>query len=152
VSKLLFASRSLVTFATMCVRILSVLTAIVNQLASGLQPFLAGGVSIALQKPNRGVRPLCCGDPIRRLVGKCFCIGGKDEISKEFWSKNFGVGCPGGVEVVAHSLRNVLDGPAGPTDALLKIDFRNAFNMICSRHLREVSRFVSMDAVVLRST
>src|SRR4051812_49511405 len=55
------------------------LTRAVNVLASGeapffLQPFLAGGVSIALAKPNRGVRPLCCSDPLR-LVAKCFCVG-----------------------------------------------------------------------------
>ena len=79
--------------------VLRALTVAVNQLASGkaplfLQPFLAGGVSIALQKPNKGVRPLCCGDPIRRLVGKCFCLGGKDEISLEFKNKNFGVVVP----------------------------------------------------------
>ena len=114
---------------------LSALTAAVNQLADGrapsfLQPYLAGGVSIALAKPNRGVRPLCCGDPIRRLVGKCFCIGGKDEISGEFKNRNFGVGCPGGVEVVAHSLRDTLEKHAGSDMALLKIDFRNAFNLI----------------------
>ena len=40
------------------------------------------------------------------------------------------MGCPGGVEVVAHSLRNVLEGPADSDEALLKIDFRNAFNLI----------------------
>jgi hypothetical protein len=39
------------------------LTQVVNQLASAqaplfLQPFLAGGVSIALEKSNNGVRPL----------------------------------------------------------------------------------------------
>ena len=83
-----------------------------------LQPFLAGGVSIALAKANKGVRPLCCGDPLRRLVGKCFCIGGKDDISKEFWNKNFGVGCPGGVEVVAHSLRDVLESQIGSRETL----------------------------------
>ena len=84
------------------------LTRVVNVLASGeapmfLQPFLAGGVSIALAKPNRGVRPLCCGDPLRRLVA-----GGKGEISRAFEGKNFGVGCPGGVEAVAHSLRDAI--------------------------------------------
>jgi hypothetical protein len=89
------------------------LTQAVNFFASGtapmfLQPFLAGGVSIALAKPNKGVRPLCCGDPLRRLVAKCFCLGGKGEISRGFHGKNFGVGCPGGVEAVAHSLRDVL--------------------------------------------
>ena len=107
------------------------LTAVVNLLASGraplfLQPFLAGGVSIALG----GVRPLCCGDPLRRLVGKCFCIGASPDISATFRNRNFGVGCPGGVEVVAHSLRNVLEGPFAPNEALVKLDFRNAFNLI----------------------
>ena len=81
----------------------------------------------ALAKPNRGVRPLCCGDPLRRLVGKCFCIGASTDISE---NNNFGVGCPGGVEVVAHSLRNVLEGRVFHDEALLKIDFRNAFNLI----------------------
>ena len=33
--------------------------------------------------------------------------GGKNDLKKEFDNKNFGVGCRGGVEVVAHSLRNV---------------------------------------------
>jgi len=92
------------------------LSRFVNLLASGkapdfLQPFMAGGVSIALQKPTGGVRPLCCGDSIRRLVAKCFCIRGKDDIAAVFKGKNYGVGCRGGVEVVAHSLRDVLNAP-----------------------------------------
>jgi hypothetical protein len=110
------------------------LTSVVNLLASGrapsfLQPFLAGGVSIALQKPGGGVRPLC-GDPLRRLVAKCFCLAGKDEISEHFKGRNYGVGCPGGVEVVAHSLRDVLREQGESELALLKIDFRNAFNLV----------------------
>ena len=95
-----------------------------------LQPFLAGGVSIALAKPTRGVRPLCCGDPLRRLVAKCFCLGGKGEISQKFKGKNYGVGCPGGVEAVAHSLRDVLHRHRDSDLALLKIDFKNAFNLL----------------------
>src|SRR6185437_4809399 len=72
------------------------LTRAVNLFASGeapgfLQPFIAGGVSIALSKPNRGVRPLCAGDSIRRLVAKCFCHGGKNEISGSFEGQNYGV-------------------------------------------------------------
>ena len=115
---------------------LTTLTRAVNVLASGeaplfLQPFLAGGVSIALAKPTKGVRPLCCGDPLRRLVAKCFCIGGKGEISQKFEGKNFGVGCSWGVEAVAHSLRDVLLEQKHFSDlALLKIDFKNAFNML----------------------
>ena len=111
------------------------LLAAVNQLASGeappfLKPFLAGGVSIALRKGVSGVRPLCCGDPLRRLVAKCFCLGGKEEIAEFFDRKNYGVGCKGGVEVVAHSLRDTLQKHAKSDLGLLKIDFSNAFNRV----------------------
>ena len=111
----------------------------VNQFADGRAPaflkrFVAGGVSIALEKSATAVRPLCCGDPIRRLVGKCFCVAGKDEISKAFKGRNYGVGCPGGVEVVAHSLRDTLLRHKDSELGLLKIDFRNAFNEIKRSH------------------
>jgi hypothetical protein len=95
---------------------------------------VAGGVSIALEKTKTSVRPLACGDPIRRLVAKCFCVAGKEEISKSFAGRNYGVGCPGGVEVVAHSLRDCLNEHKGSKLALLKIDFRNAFNEVKRSH------------------
>jgi len=60
-------------------------------------------------------------------------LGGKEQISKFFQGKNYGVGCPGGVEVVAHSLRDVLRRHARSDLALLKIDFRNAFNLVDRR-------------------
>ncbi len=66
-----------------------------------LKRYVAGGVSLALEKTKTPVRPLACGDPIRRLVAKCFCFGGKEEISKAFAGRNYGVGSPGGVEVVS---------------------------------------------------
>ena len=113
----------------------SALVTAVNQFASGdapafLKPFLAGGVSIALKKGSSGVRPLCCGDPLRRLVAKCFCHGAKEEIAGFFAGRNYGVGCPGGVEVVAHSLRDTLQRHAESDLGLLKIDFSNAFNQV----------------------
>ena len=115
------------------------LTNAVNHFASGLAPsflkrFVAGGVSIALEKSQTAVRPLACGDPIRRLVGKCFCVAGKDDISNAFKGRNYGVGCPGGVEVVAHSLRDTLQKHKSSKLDLLKIDFRNAFNEVKREH------------------
>ena len=67
-------------------------------------------------------------------MGKCFCVAGKEEISAAFKGKNFGVGCPGGVEVVAHSLRDTLEKHKESKLGLLKIDFRNAFNEISRDH------------------
>jgi reverse transcriptase-like protein len=115
------------------------LTTAVNDFASGrapdfLKPFVAGGVSIALEKTETSVRPLACGDPLRRLVAKCFCIACKEDISLAFKGRNYGVGCPGGVEVVAHSLRDTLETHKGSKLGLLKIDFRNAFNEIKRDH------------------
>ena len=105
-------------------------------------------------REERHVRaPLCCGDPIRRLVAKCFCVAGRQEISKAFNGRNFGVGCPGGVEVVAHSLRDTLSRHKGSKLGLLKIDFRNAFNEIKRSHfessLRNDSCDVELDWLVL---
>ena len=58
------------------------------------------------------VRSLACGDPIRRLVAKCFCVAGKEEISKSFAGRN-------SVEVVAHSLRDCLKEHEGSKLGLL---------------------------------
>ena len=117
----------------------SALTNACNHFATGSAPsflkrYIAGGVSIALEKNATAVRPLACGDPIRRLVAKCFCVAGKDDISGAFKGKNYGVGCPGGVEVVAHSLRDYLEKHKGSRLGLLKIDFRNAFNEVSRDH------------------
>src|SRR4051812_17636300 len=80
---------------------------------------LAKGVSIALTKGGSGVRPL-----------KCCCLGASDEIAHFCRGKNFGVGCPGGVEVVGHSLRDVLRTARPVGVSILKIDFSNAFNRV----------------------
>jgi len=117
----------------------SALTGAVNGFAAGTAPeflkrFVAGGVSIALEKSATAVRPLACGDPIRRLVAKCFCIAGKDDIENAFAGRNYGVGCKGGVEVVAHSLRDTLAKHKSSNLGLLKIDFRNAFNEVSRSH------------------
>ena len=112
------------------------LTSAVNDFATGHGPsFLKRFVvSIALEKSATAIRPLACGDPLRRLVAKCFCVAGKEEISRSFAGRNYGVGCPGGVEVVAHSLRDSLNVHKGSDLGLLKIDFRNAFNEIKRSH------------------
>ena len=58
-------------------------------------------------------------------MAKCFCLGGKDlgcVQRQELWR--------GGVEVVAHSLRDHLLKYKSSNLALLKIDFKNAFNLM----------------------
>jgi len=55
-------------------------------------------------------------------------MGGKNSIEAPFKGLNFGVCCPGGVEIIAHSLSDTLHKHS--EKALLKIDFSNAFNLI----------------------
>ena len=133
-----------------------VLTTAVNDFACGLAPkffrkYVAGRVSIALEKSQTAVRPLACGDPIRRLVAKCFLVAGHEEVSKAFAGRNYGVGCPGGVEVVTHSLRDALNKHKGSKLGLLKIDFRNAFNLIKRTHFVKSARetVTTSDGMVL---
>jgi hypothetical protein len=78
-------------------------------------------------------------ETIRRLVGKCFCLAVKEDISKAFSGQNYGVGCKGGVEVVAHSLRDALNEHKGSRLGLLKIDFKNAFNMVSRGHFMKMA-------------
>ena len=66
------------------------------------------------------------------------------------------MGCPGGVEVVAHSLRDCLNEHKGSKLALFKIDFRNAFNEVKRSHFVKAASemfpamCVKLDGVVLR--
>jgi len=114
---------------------LSTLTRFVNLLASGSAPkylrrFIAGGTSVALLKGEKDIRPLCSGDPIRRLVSKCGCLAERELIASTFQDTNYGVGCPGGTEKIGHSLRDVLTKHKDSNLGLLKIDFSNAFNLV----------------------
>ena len=68
--------------------------------------------------------------PSAPLGCEVFRLGGKDQISDFFHQKNYGVGCPGGVEVVAHSSRDTLRRHSESDLGLLKIDFSNAFNQV----------------------
>ena len=88
----------------------------------------------ALLRSFSGGMSVACTGEIKDVVAKCFCVAGKEEISKAFAGRNYGVGCPGGVEGVAHSLRDSLNKHKGSKLGLLKIDFKNAFNMVDRSH------------------
>jgi hypothetical protein len=70
----------------------------VNLLARGAAPdFLEAhsrGRSVdSFAEDIDAIRPLACGDPIRRLVSKCFCVAGKEDIDNAFKGRNYGIGC-----------------------------------------------------------
>ena len=120
--------------------ICAVLRDVVNLLMSGKVPvsvakFMAGGSLVALEKnkPNcpPDVRPIAVGESLRRLGSKCICAIVKNKASEFFSPFQLGVACPSGTEKIIHGLRSCVDDNWLNGDfAVMKIDLRNAFNLV----------------------
>ena len=68
---------------------------------------------------------------MHRLTGKCLCAMVKLKATDFFHPFQYGVACPSGAEKIAHGLRACIDEHWGDDDfAVLKIDMRNAFNVV----------------------
>ena len=89
-----------------------------------------GANLIALGKEDGGVRPIAIGFTLRRLAAKLIMFAHKDFSKQEFQPNQLGVGTPKGAEAAVHALRSYLENPETKDKVLLKIDFKNAFNMI----------------------
>ena len=95
---------------------------------------LARGRLIALLKGKQAadgrdeVRPIVCGDAMRRLVARFQAQSVAKQAAAEFSPLQFGCGVSGGVEVAPHLVRAALD--TNPSHAVLTMDIRNAFNAI----------------------
>lgn len=116
--------------------LLAQLTAVVNLLAQGracpaVMPMVAGAGLVALPKPDGGVRPIAVGELLRRLTGKCLMQVVRSEAKAYFWPAQVGVAVPSGAEAAVHCVRSwVARHTAGTQKCLVKLDFRNAFNLV----------------------
>ena len=90
---------------------------------------LASAGLIPLGKKDGGVRPIAVGETFRRLAGKILVSRYQPALSSQFQPSQLGVGFKGGSEVIIHRIRDWL-ASAGADEALLQIDFRNAFNSL----------------------
>ena len=92
-------------------------------------PFFFGAALVALKKKSGGVRPIAVGCTLRRLVAKIaakIVIGAVAELLSP---RQLCYGVRGGVEAAVHATRKYLQNlPSG--HAMLKLDFRNAFNSV----------------------
>ena len=130
--------------------IYSSLKYIVNLLASGKVPlvvskFLVGGNLIALSKDKPGsppdICPIAVGETLRRLVGKCLCRITKMKASDFFSPHQLGITCPYGVEKIVHGLCICIEEHVNDNDfVLIKIDLRNAFNLVSRQALLDECR------------
>jgi hypothetical protein len=113
-------------------QLISSLTEFANICLAGLvppsvQPVLYGASLCALIKKDRGVRPIAVGSTLRRLVAKAACRSVKVGMVAKLAPHQLGFGVQLGAEAAAHAARSFLNGMENG-QALLKIDFTNAFN------------------------
>ena len=95
-----------------------------------LCPIIYGAQLIALSKSDEGVRPIAIGFTLRRLAGKVAMAKLNDTCAALFQPHQLGVGTPKGAEIAVHALRRYIEANNNESKAVLKIDFKNAFNCI----------------------
>ena len=90
---------------------------------------------LAIPKKDGGLRPIACGDTLRRLAAKALmrqCLGA---VKEKLAPLQVGVAVPGAGEKVVHRL---LDWAAtAPDEVLLQVDISNAFNSLSRSALLE---------------
>jgi hypothetical protein len=109
-----------------------------NDVPDSVLAWLMGARLLALQKPNGGIRPIACGEVLRRLTNKVVCRQMKEAFGAFFCPAprpgaassvaQVGVATPGGAEIAIHTIRTYLE--ANPFWCCLQIDCANAFNLL----------------------
>jgi len=123
--------------------LLTALTDLINLIFKGeipkiLLPIFFGASLCALKRKDGGVRPIAIGNTLRRLTFKIYNTGLVSNAIQYFLPLQFGVGVKGGAEGTFHSLRSFLKENMGSDNAVLKIDFKNAFNLVDRKCLLDV--------------
>ena len=115
-------------------RLVAILTEFANLCLAGrvppaIRPVFYGATLCALAKKSGGVRPIAVGSTLRRLVAKAACRSVRGVVVPKLAPTQLGFGVPLGAEATAHAARSYLAN-IGRGQALLKIDFTNAFNTL----------------------
>ena len=106
---------------------------------SSIRPFLFGGRLIALKKKDDGVRPIVVGFVIRRLASKLISRYASAKLLDKLSPVQLGVGVARGMEAAVHATRQFVS-ELDPDSAVVKLDFRNAFNSIRRDIILEASK------------
>ena len=107
-----------------------------NRLPPDASTALCSARLIAIGKKGGGVRPIAIGELIRRVVGKLLISRYQGDYVQGFVPTQLGVGVRGGAELIIHKLR-AWASVAGADQALLQLDFRNAYNSVARSKLLE---------------
>ncbi|XP_055334990.1 uncharacterized protein LOC129586034 [Paramacrobiotus metropolitanus] len=114
-----------------CEALASVLNIVVNgKIPSDIRPTFFGGKLIALRKKDGGLRPIAVGLTLRRIVAKIVCTKVADRVTATLCPLQLGFNIRGGAEAIVHGTRKFAESDPETVKAILKIDFRNAFNTV----------------------
>jgi len=111
---------SLMEFANVC---------LAGRIPAAVRPVFYGASLCALTKKGGGVRPIAVGSTLRRLVAKAACRIVREAVVAKLAPHQLGFGIQQGAEAAAHAARSLLAN-MGSGEAMLKIDFTNAFNTL----------------------
>lgn len=128
-------------------KLIGALTKFVNLCLKGslpkqLAPYLASAPITPLGKKDGGIRPIAVGETLRRLVSKCASAKVVSRLVDSLQPHQLGVGTKDGAVSLLHAVRHTIKTHGDNSDnVLLKIDFKNAFNLINrARMFEEVRR------------
>ena len=96
---------------------------------TSIQPFFFGANLTALQKKQGGVRLIAVGCTLRRLAAKVASSKVVGRMGELLTPQQLRYGVRKGAEAAVHAARLYLRD-LSPGKAILKLDFRNAFNSI----------------------
>lgn len=114
-------------------RLISAVSKLVNVIRAGticskLCPVFYGAALIALAKQNGDIRPIAIGLVWRRLAGKIAVFAVREDIAEILAPIQNGFGVKGGSEAIVHAVRTFTQAQHDSPMAIMKFDFRNAFN------------------------
>lgn len=117
-------------------RLCRMLNLIVNgNICTGVRSIVGGGALCALKKRAGGIRPICMGLVLRRLVSKIVCRLLKQKFVETLSPSQVGVGVPSGAELIFHEIDKCCRKDRQNEDkVLLQVDFENAFDN-CDRQV-----------------
>jgi Reverse transcriptase (RNA-dependent DNA polymerase) len=100
-----------------------------GKVPSSIQPVFCGASLCALTKKDGGIRPIAVGCTLRRLVAKSVVKVVQEKMAAKMAPVQLGFGVKRETEASAHAVRRLLQN-IRPGQAVLKLDFKNAFNAI----------------------
>jgi hypothetical protein len=93
---------------------------------------------IAIQKPNKKIRPIAIGESLIRLASRCISKSYINIATSPLAPYQYGVGVKNGAEIIIHSLNlTAKEIAAGKDMSITSVDCENAFNSISRRAIKD---------------